>query len=334
MNANPEAGEAGEAVVFTVFTPTYNRADILERVYESLCAQTMRGFEWLIVDDGSTDHTEDRVKGWIEAGRIAIRYLKQPNQGKHIAINKGVEHARGELFLIFDSDDRCKPRTLERFLYHWNSIPEEERKRFTGATCLCEDEDGRLVGDPFPSDVTDSDSAEIRFRHGVTGEKWGFHRTEVLRQFPFPSVEKAKGYNYVPEGIVWLKIASVFKTRYFNETLRIYYRNDSGESLMRSTRPLAEEARGAMDMHREILDTQWRFFWAAPLEFIRSGVHYGRFSRHARVPLSEAVRRLGTWKTRLLVLLVFPVSLALERGDAYAERQSKLLKVSVFRGTA
>lgn len=82
----------------TIFTPTYNRAYILKNLYDSLCEQTSKDFEWLIVDDGSSDNTEDLIRSFINEGRILIRYFKQANAGKHIAINNGIRNAAGDLF--------------------------------------------------------------------------------------------------------------------------------------------------------------------------------------------------------------------------------------------
>ena len=91
--------------MITVFTPTYNRAYSLPRLYESLQKQTFKDFEWLIVDDGSTDNTVDMVTGWSKEGKLTIRYIQMTNGGKHRAINKGVALAKGKLFFIVDSDD-------------------------------------------------------------------------------------------------------------------------------------------------------------------------------------------------------------------------------------
>ena len=100
--------------VFTVFTPTYNRARTLERVYSSLEAQTFRDFEWLIVDDGSTDGTRALVYEWQRQGSFAIRYFWQENRGKHVAFNVAVRESRGEFFLPLDSDDACRSATRAR----------------------------------------------------------------------------------------------------------------------------------------------------------------------------------------------------------------------------
>ena len=92
-------------IIITVFTPTYNRAYMIDKLYDSLCLQTCKDFEWIVVDDGSVDNTEELIQNFIQENKIHIVYYKQKNQGKHIAINKGVELAKGELFFIVDSDD-------------------------------------------------------------------------------------------------------------------------------------------------------------------------------------------------------------------------------------
>src|SRR5579872_2682653 len=142
------------AYLFTVFTPTYNRASTLPRVYESLKAQTFRGFEWLIVDDGSTDSTREIVEKW--QAEFPIRYIYQRNQGKPAAYNRAVAEARGELFLFIDSDDACLPEALERLKYHWDGIPAGERGKFSAVTALCKDQHDCLCGEKFPCDVLDS----------------------------------------------------------------------------------------------------------------------------------------------------------------------------------
>ena len=99
-------------IKLTLFTPTYNRAHLLERLYSSIKKQTYHHFEWLIVDDGSTDNTNEVVKTFIEEGIITIKYVFKRNGGKHRAINEGVQQAQGELFFIADSDDMLPPDAL------------------------------------------------------------------------------------------------------------------------------------------------------------------------------------------------------------------------------
>ncbi|MEA3312456.1 MAG: glycosyltransferase family 2 protein [candidate division WOR-3 bacterium] len=198
---------------FTVFTPTYNRVDLLPRAYESLKNQTFRDFEWIVVDDGSTDGTDTLVQEWLETSSFSIRYTWQPNSGKHVAINRGVEKAQGYLFAILDSDDWYAPRALERFLYHWESIPDEKKPGFSGVVGLYAYPSGRIVGTKFPHDILDSDSIEIRTRYRVKGDNIAAHCTEVMREFPFPE-DLGK---YVTPGLVWNRRALRYASRYVNE---------------------------------------------------------------------------------------------------------------------
>ena len=122
---------------FTVFTPTFNRRELIGRVYESLLAQTFSAFEWLVVDDGSTDGTAGRIAQWAQSAPFPILYISQHHQGKHRAYNKALASARGDFFTVLDSDDAIVPKALERLLFHWYSIPRRERRRYSGVTCLC-----------------------------------------------------------------------------------------------------------------------------------------------------------------------------------------------------
>ena len=121
-----------DSVRVTVCTPTYNRANVLHRVFESLKFQTYRNFEWIVIDDGSQDDTENVVKIFKQESDIDIKYFYQKNQGKHNALNYAVKLATGELFIIADSDDSFLPNSLEVFVETWLSIPEKDRKKYKG----------------------------------------------------------------------------------------------------------------------------------------------------------------------------------------------------------
>ena len=109
----------------TVFTPTYNRAYIIEKLYHSLQRQTFRDFEWLIVDDGSSDNTAEVVSAWQQEGNdFPIRYYKKENGGKCRAINYGVDLAEGELFFNVDSDDYLTDDALEKVSRWVDTLPE------------------------------------------------------------------------------------------------------------------------------------------------------------------------------------------------------------------
>lgn len=295
-----------DKVAFTVFTPTFNRAHTLHRVHGSLGRQTYRDFEWLVVDDGSADGTGELIAKWSASSPFPIRYLYQRNRGKHVAFNTGVCEARGRFFLALDSDDACAPQALERFKWHWDDIPETSQDRFTGVTALCEDQHGRLVGSRFPRDVMDSDSNEIRYRFRVAGEKWGFHRTEVLRQYPFPT---PAGARFLPEGLVWSAIARSYRTRFVNEILRVYWREPTDASRISSGRLSRATASALALLQRSVLNDDLRWLRFAPAQFLRTALNYSRFSFDSGTGLVEQCRQLDA-APRLLWLASLPLGYA------------------------
>lgn len=306
----------GYRYTFTVFTPVFNGASTLHRVYHSLKAQTFRDFEWLIIDDGSTDGTMELVEQWQKEADFPIRYYYQENQGKHIAFNRGVSLAEGELFLPWDADDAALPEALERFWYHWSNIPAQDRERFSGVTCLCQDETGRIVGDKFPEDVIDSDELEMPHRYKVRGEKWGFHRTDILRQFPFPDLPRV---GCMPESIVWNAIAARYKKRFVNEPLRIYYCQGlrPGSLTVGMRENPAKHAIGRRLYHRDNLNCYIKWARYDPLDFLKSAVNYVRFSFHLGIGLRRQWRELTNWAARLFYLAAFLLGYAIYLNDRF-----------------
>ena len=201
---------------FTVFTPTYNRAHTLHRVYESLLEQTCHDFEWLIVDDGSTDDTDEQCAMYAERQSLfPVRYLWQPHGGKHRAHNLALGESNGEFLLVADSDDWIVQNALQRLDHHWSRLPDKEG--YCGVAGLCADVNGKVVGDRYPAEATHSTLRERQYVHRIKGEKWGSMRLDICRQHPFPDVD-----GFVPEAVVWLEIAKKYKDYCVNEVYRIY----------------------------------------------------------------------------------------------------------------
>ena len=295
-------------MTFTVFTATFNRAHLLGRVYSSLCRQTMKDFEWLIIDDGSTDGTESHVRMWQQEQRIDIRYWHQPNLGRHRAFNRAIQIARGDLFALLDSDDAIVANALERLLAHWHSIPEPDRSGFSGVTCLCTDQTGKLVGCPFPADRLDCRHFEAATHFGARGEKWGFHRTSVIRRFPFPEIA---GEKFCAEGLVWNRIGRHYLMRHVNEQLKIYFTHDG--SLTSNVNAIRVHSPNyARLYYREYLDLE------LPLhDHVKAAVNYVRFSVHAGLTHSKTVRESGHSK---LVRMVYPIGLLVAKRDKRQDR--------------
>jgi glycosyltransferase involved in cell wall biosynthesis len=250
-------------VRFTVLTPTYNRAHTLGRLYEGLCAQTLHDFEWVIVDDGSTDNTREMLENWRSF--FPIRYLWKPNGGKHTAMNMGIKEARGEFVAFIDSDDLPVPRALERFDYWWREIPDPGR--FSTCTALTCTPEGVVNGNPYPADFVDAFNFSDQYRHRGAIDRWGINRTDILREFPFPEDER-----FVPEGLVWNRMARKYFTRFFNEPLLVVY--PSSDSLSRRIVDLrASSPKATLTYYRELALSP------APARFrLRAAVNLCRFS--------------------------------------------------------
>jgi len=285
---------------FTVFTPTYNRAHTLNRVYESLLNQTFKDFEWLIVDDGSADDTDVLVDQWCKENKITIRYIKQINQGKHVAMDNAIQLANGFFFLTLDSDDACVDSALEKFVHIWNDIPETERNSFSAVTTLCLDESGNpLSNQKFK--VADSNSAEMKFKYKFETEAWGFQKTDVLKEFRFNT--KIKN-SLVPEAYVWFQIAKKYKTRYVNEYLRIYYR---GQPSLSSSK-VSNKIEGAILYYVYVINNQMAYFKYAPLHFIYYVMKLSRYSFHNN-KLYSTYTNLNSFFGKFLFLATIPLGL-------------------------
>lgn len=201
--------------MLTIFTPAYNRAKLLPRLYESLCRQTVKDFEWLIVDDGSTDNTEEVCKSFTGEG-FPVRYYRKENGGKQRAINYAVERAKGEWFIILDSDDYLTDNAVELVLPHLADIA--DKPEFAGVMGVERSTAGHLSGGERHYNVLDTDMLSFRTRYGYSAESTEVLRTSIMREFPFPEFE---GEKFVQEAAVWNRIARKYKCRYINEVLQI-----------------------------------------------------------------------------------------------------------------
>lgn len=303
--------------LFSVMTPTFNRAHTLQRVYDSLREQSYQDFEWVVVDDGSTDATRALIEGWQAESAFPIRYIWQPNQHKKTAFNNGVRHATGEWLVAIDSDDELQPNTLALMARVWKQIPEDQRQRFAAIIGLCTRPDGRVVGDMYPMDIMDASSLDMTFRHHVRGEKFGCLRTDVLKQFPFP--EDIPGF--VPESLVWREIARAgYLTRFVNHAFRVYH--DSPDSLSRQGRGTGhkEHSLGLWLLAHDTLEKCLPWFRYQPAYFFATAARYTRFSLHLRRQqiARPAGRRLSRPLSRMMVVLMWPLGLALYLRDRLA----------------
>lgn len=211
----------------TVFTPTYNRASTLHLGYEALLRQTCQDFVWLIVDDGSTDNTQEVVRQWMAENLIEIRYVYQENQGMHGAHNTAYRMIDTELNTCIDSDDYMPDDAVERIVRFWEQNGSD---RVAGLVGLDADFDGKLIGTPFPADCIKTALCDF-YAHGGKGDKKLVYRTEIIRKYPeypiFP------GEKYVSLGYKYLLIDQDYKLLTMNEVLvKVEYRPDGSSMNM------------------------------------------------------------------------------------------------------
>lgn len=202
--------------MITIFTPTYNRAYSLPKLYESLKRQTVKEFEWLIIDDGSTDDTEAVVQSWLSERLFPVRYTKQQNGGKHIAINNGALLAKGELFFIVDSDDYLAFDAIERILFHYNMV--KYNPSIGGVCGMRSFPDGARIGGECDFGIIDCSYFEMRNKMHVSGDMAEVVKTDVIREFPFPVFEDER---FCTEALMWDRISEKYRFRYFSE--KIYF---------------------------------------------------------------------------------------------------------------
>lgn len=209
----------------TIFTPTYNRKDLIERLYQSLLQQTQKNFEWLVVDDGSTDDTEKIFEQLLsEQKPFSIRYIKQENGGKHRAINNGIKKASGELFFIVDSDDYLTENAVEK-INQWIATLDGSHK-WAGIAGLRGLTKNRVLGQRNTSSKFIDAKNSDRRKYNLLGDKAEVYFTDVLKQHPFPEIP---GENFISEEIVWNAIArDGYYLRWFNEIIYICDYLDGG----------------------------------------------------------------------------------------------------------
>lgn len=283
----------------TIFTPTYNRAYIIGELYWSLLEQTDRNFEWLIVDDGSTDNTRELIGSFVREAKISIRYFRQENGGKHRAINRGVREAAGELFFIVDSDDRLTPEAVARIVYHYDTIRKDET--FAGVCGLKAYFFGEKVGGESDFGILDCNALDYRFKYAMKGDMAEVFRTEILKGYPFPEIE---GERFCPEGLIWNRIARKYRIRYFYE--KIYLCDYLSDGLtarivkLRMKSPLT-----SMTYYGELYHSPIPF-----LQRMKAAVNYWRFAFCSDRSFSAKIRQIG-----FCSLPLFPLGFLLHLKD-------------------
>lgn len=206
----------------TIFTPTYNRRNILKNCYKSLCNQTNKNFIWLIVDDGSKDNTEELVENWIREKKVEIKYIKQKNSGKHVAHNTAVNFCWTDIFVCVDSDDYLTEDAVEVIYENWDRV--ESDSQLSGIIALKSYSNGKLVGTRMPENINICPLSDLYSKHKFKGDTMLIFKTAVLKNYLFPVFLDEK---FVTEAVIYDQIDQNHKMLLLDKVLYICeYLND------------------------------------------------------------------------------------------------------------
>lgn len=201
--------------MITIVTPTFNRATYLSTLYKSLFAQTLKDFDWLIIDDGSQDNTKEIVESFVKENSIPISYVYKENGGKHSALNIAFKTVKSELLFIVDSDDVLTSDAVETILKDWDGVQD---KNLCGISYLRGYDEKNVIGNKHPQDHVIDNFINLRYNRGIVGDKAEVWRTECLRDFQFPEYP---GERFISESVAWIYLAKRWDMLMVNKIIYI-----------------------------------------------------------------------------------------------------------------
>lgn len=278
---------------FTVFTPTFNRKELLEKLYKSLQKQTFKDFEWLIVDDGSTDGTKEKVEEFLSEKKLEIKYYFKENGGKQRAYNFATEKANGELFICLDSDDEYVENGLEIILKYWKKY--EKNSDIAGMGYLSTYPNREIIGSSFPEKEMISTQFEIYNKYGVKGDKGLMFRTEIIKKYKFPVFEDEK---FITEAVVYNRICEKYKMVYVNEKIEIKEYQEDGLTA-KYNNLLLRNPKGQALYHNEINSQKLTF----KQKILNNAVYY-KFCKVAGYKFGKIFKES---KNKLFLIFAIPI---------------------------
>ncbi|HMC00857.1 MAG TPA: glycosyltransferase family 2 protein [Flavobacteriaceae bacterium] len=238
--------------LFNIITPTYNRAHTIERVYSSLLNQSEKSFNWIVVDDASTDNTELLINQWQKKAFFSIKYYKlKENKGKPNAVNFGLNYCNYEYTIIADSDDSFSSNTLLDLKKIWDSINlTKNSKKISSIWTLVKNEDNNIIGDLFPKNYWQVSFKERMINSNIKGEKWHCWRTIILKEYKLYSDDEC----HISESVTWNRINRKYDFLCVNVVHRCYYTSIDGIILKETSRKQIAKTR-YYNSYYELIDT-------------------------------------------------------------------------------
>lgn len=261
--------------MISIVTATYNRESLLKRLYDSLCKQESKSFEWIVIDDGSIDNTENLITEFKNENIINILYLRKENGGKHTALNLGVELANFPYIFFVDSDDILPKNSIQIVTAQIKYIKlQPDYDQICGVCGLMTSFDGDLIGTKLNRNIICS-TIDYRYKYRVLGDKAEVFKKEVLLNYLFPVFSNEK---FCPEALIWNRISQKYKMYFFNEV--IYFREYLPGGLTSKIFEIRKKSPNAtLIYYKELFENRnvsvifriralinfWRFYYSADL---------------------------------------------------------------------
>ena len=268
-------------MMITVLTPTFNREGVLRSLWDSLQKQTVKDFEWLVVDDGSTDGTKNLITQLQEKSDFPIRYIYKSNGGKHTALNVGIQTICSELTFIVDSDDCVTDDAVESILKIHKKY--RSQNNICGYAFLRAFPDGKVNGKKFDVDEKIGSYIDVRVNGDDTGaDKAEVFKTHCLKEFPFPEYPNEK---FLGEDLVWVRMARKYKMVHINKAIYVGNYLEDGLTNNRRKHNIASPI-GCMHRAEEFMESDLKTRYR-----IKGGLQYIVYGRFAGVKVIDLIRK-------------------------------------------
>ena len=268
-------------MMITVLTPTFNRGGGLQSLWDSLQKQTVKDFEWLVVDDGSTDGTKNLITKLQEKSDFPIRYIYKSNGGKHTALNVGIQTIRSELTFIVDSDDCVTDDAVESILKIHKKY--RSQNNICGYAFLRAFPDGKVNGKKFDVDEKIGSYIDVRVNGDDTGaDKAEVFKTHCLKEFPFPEYPNEK---FLGEDLVWVRMARKYEMVHINKAIYVGNYLEDGLTNNRRKHNIASPV-GCMHRAEEFMESDLKTRYR-----IKGGLQYIVYGRFAGVKVVDLIRK-------------------------------------------
>jgi len=299
--------------MFTILTPTFNRATTLPRLYESLLNQTEKDFLWLVADDGSTDNTEELVNMWIAQNKIKIEYYKLPKGGQHKALQLGYYKAKTKYLVKIDSDDAFLPDAIENYKNEWEKIEAEKNKKIINICAQSMYVNGEIVGNwRFPPDIKYIDSFwhEMVLKRNNHNELSNCTLTKILKEiYPVDYKFWLEDKTNIIDGVFAPRIGKKGTTRYINTIVQVVY-SDAPFSSMRSMSTYENKFWKALIDSKYFLDENFTYFFWQPRYFINLSLKLIISSIICKVSFNDLINNIDSKRLKLFILILFPLGIS------------------------